>query len=93
MRTFGTTRPAPSFLLAGRDVLVRLSEVVVIVDQQACAAAATREFLGHIRRKGALAELTVGEPLKSAVVCRNRVLLSPFSTATLRRRLEAHIAF
>lgn len=78
-----------SFLLVGSDVVVRMSEVVAILDQHTCEAAATREFLGFLRRKGDLTDLSAGGPAKSAVVCRHRVFLSPFSSPTLRRRISA----
>jgi hypothetical protein len=78
-----------AFLLVGADVVVRLGEVVAILEQRACEAAPTREFLGFCRRKGQTVDLSGGEPVKSAVVCRHRVFLSPFSSATLRRRIAA----
>lgn len=80
---------AGAFLLVGSDVVVRLSEVIAILDQHTCEASATREFLGFLRRKGQLVDLSAGGPTKSAVVCRRRVFLSPFSSPTLRRRLTA----
>ena len=80
---------ARAFLLVGGDVVVRMSEVVAILDQHTCEAAATREFLGFLRRKGQLLDLSGGGVTKSAVVCRRRVFLSPFSSPTLRRRIAA----
>ncbi len=80
---------ARAFLLVGGDVVVRMSEVVAILDQQTCEAAATREFLGFLRRKGQVIDLSAGGVSKSAVVCRRRVFLSPFSSPTLRRRIAA----
>jgi len=83
----GPSRPKTSpFLLIGGDVVVRLNDVVAILDQHACEAAPTREFLGFCRRRGQAMDLTGGEPLKAAVICRERVFLSAFSSATLRRR-------
>lgn len=76
------------FLEIGTDTVVRMSEIVAVVDSQVLAAAPTREFLGFSRRKGDTVDLTGGAPIKSAVICRRRVFLSPFSSATLRRRIH-----
>jgi hypothetical protein len=81
-------RRGPVFLLVGGDVLVRTSDLVAILDQGALAAAPTREFLGFARRRGLVEDVAAGAPVKSAVVCRERVFLSPYASATLRRRLE-----
>lgn|GEM_PF-3698185 len=78
---------AAGFLLVGADVVVRSTEIVAVLDQPALDAAATREFLGFCRRKGQVEDLSGGAPIKSGVLCARRVLLSPFSAATLRRRL------
>jgi hypothetical protein len=78
---------ADVLLLVGGEVLVRTSEIVAILDQPALTAAPTREFVGFARGRGLVEDLTAGAPVKSAVVCRARVFLSPFSSATLRRRL------
>ena len=78
---------APGFLLVGSDVLVRSTDVVAVLAQPALEAAATREFLGFCRRKGQVEDLSGGAPVKSGVLCPKRILLSPFSAATLRRRL------
>lgn len=83
------TRPAErGFLEVGADTVIRLSEVIAVVDRQVMTAAPTREFLGFCRRKGETVDLTAGEDVKSAVICRQRVFLSPFSSATLRRRMQ-----
>ncbi len=84
---------SPAFLPVGADVVVRLKDVIAILDQEACAAAATREFLGLARRRGQTFDLTVGAAMKTAVITTDRVLLSPCSSATLRRRLSAGGAF
>ena len=81
--------PTAIFLLVGGDVVVRSSEIVAVLDQQTLEAAPTREFIGFCRRKGQVEDLSAGAPVKAAVVCRRRVLLSPFSGPTLRRRLLA----
>lgn len=76
------------FLEVGADTVIRLSEVIAVVDRQVLAAAPTREFLGFCRRKGQTVDVTGGDEVKSAVICRRRVFLSPFSSATLRRRIQ-----
>ncbi len=81
------SRASAAFLAVSPNVVVRLTEVVAIVDHQAMAAAATREFLGFSRRRGQSIDVSAGQPAKSAVICRERVFLSPFSSATLRRRM------
>ena len=83
-------RPAErGFLEVGADTVIRLSEVVAVVDRQVLASAATREFLGFCRRKGQTIDLTEAQEIKSAVICRQRVFLSRFSSATLRRRIQS----
>ncbi len=89
MDRIGPVPQAQFLLLVGGDMLVRTSDIVAILDQPALAAAPTREFLGFARGRGQVEDLSAGAPLKSAVVCRDRTLLSPFSSATLRRRLLA----
>lgn len=82
-------RPVPPvFVLVGAEVVIRTTEIVAVLDQETVRAAATREFLGFCRRKGLVEDLTGGSAAKAVVVCRRRVLLSPFSEATLRRRLS-----
>lgn len=80
---------APGFLLVGSDVLVRNTDIVAVLDQPTLEAAATREFVGFCRRKGQVEDVCGGSPVKSGVLCERRILLSPFSAATLRRRLLA----
>lgn len=84
----GTRQAARGFLEIGADTVIRLSEVVAVVDRQVLVAAPTREFLGFARRKGHTIDLTDGQGIKSAVICEKRVFLSPFSSATLRRRIQ-----
>jgi len=79
------------FLLVGSDVVVRTTDIVAVLDQPALEAASTREFIGFCRRKGQVEDVTAGGPVKAAVVCRRRVLLSPFSGPTLRRRLTGSL--
>ena len=67
--------------------MVRLTEIVAILDQRACEAAPTREHIASCRRRGSAQDLTGGHPAKSAVLCARRLFLSPFSAATLRRRI------
>ena len=78
----------PNFLLVSSDLVVRTSEIVAILDQPALAAAATREFLGFCRRRGRVEDLCAGSPTRSAILCGQRVLLSPLAASTLRRRLH-----
>lgn len=75
------------FLHVGADVVVRIKDLVAILDQRTVeGAAATREFLGFMRAQGRVEDVGQGEA-KSVVVCRDRVILSPISTATLKRRV------
>jgi regulator of extracellular matrix RemA (YlzA/DUF370 family) len=79
----------PPFVMVSRDVLVATAEVVAVVDARALESAPTREFVGFARRRGQVEDLSEGERVKSLVVCRRRVLLSPLASSTLRRRLRA----
>lgn len=85
------SQPAAVFLAVGSDVLLRTSELVAILGRRALEAAPTREFLGFARRRGVLEDLSAGEPVKAAVVCRRRVFLTPLSSGTLRRRTAGRV--
>lgn len=80
---------SPPFLFIGGDVFVRSRELVAILDQHALAASPTREFIGLARRRGHVEDAASGLPVKAAVVCARRVILSSVSSATLRRRAGA----
>jgi hypothetical protein len=74
------------FLHVGGDVVVRMGEVVAILDQRAAEASATRELLGFRRSQGRVVHVAGGQP-KSLVICTERIFLSPISAGTLRRRV------
>jgi hypothetical protein len=77
------------FLHVGSDVVVRMRDVVAILDQRAVdAGAATREFLGFMRAQGRVEDVGEGA-VKAVVVCTDRVILSPISAGTLKRRVGA----
>lgn len=75
------------FLHVGGDVVVRLGEVVAILDRRSAdSSAATREFLGFMRAQGRVEDFSEGE-VKSFVICVGRIVMSPISAGTLRRRV------
>ncbi|NPV70009.1 MAG: DUF370 domain-containing protein [Firmicutes bacterium] len=74
-------------LHVGADVTVLVKDVVVLVNMRSGMGEATREFLGNMRHKGAVEPVGEGKP-KSMVVLRDRVVSSPISSVTLKRRAE-----
>lgn len=68
-------------------MVVRVGELVAILDRRSAdSAAATREFLGFLGDQGRVQDASQGDA-KSIVVCSERVVLSPISAGTLRRRV------
>ncbi len=78
----------PAFLEISPTVILRVSDVVAILDFSAVSAAATRECLGYLRRRGLVEDLCLGAGARSAVLCGRRAFLCPLSATTLRKRLE-----
>lgn len=78
---------APAFLEVSPAIILRVSEVVAVLDASAIDAPATRECLGYLRRQGLVEDLCLGATIRSAVICARRAFLCPLSAATLRRRL------
>jgi hypothetical protein len=75
------------FLHVGGDLVVRVGELVAILDRRSAdTSAATREFVGFMGTQGRVEDVSQGE-VKSIVVCSERVVLSPISAGTLRRRV------
>lgn len=74
------------FLHVGDDVVVRIRELVAILDRRSAdTSAATREFLDFMGAQGRVEDVSQGEA-KSIVICGDHVVLSPISAGTLRRR-------
>ncbi|MBE3590942.1 MAG: DUF370 domain-containing protein [Firmicutes bacterium] len=75
------------YLHVGGDVIIRASDIVAILERNTVVTgAATREFLGFMRARGKVEDLSNGDA-KTVVVCRDRVLLSPISASTLKKRI------
>jgi hypothetical protein len=75
------------FLHVGGDVVVRIGDLVAILDRRSAdASGATREFVGFMGAQGRVEDVSQGEA-KAIVVCTDRVVLSPISAGTLRRRV------
>jgi len=77
----------------GGDVAVLLRQVVAIIDlkditMKGPGADPTREFLSNARHRGMLKSLA-GSEAKSAVVTDEAVYMSPISSITLKKRVEA----
>lgn len=77
----------PVFLEVSPSVILRVPDVVAILDVTAVRAPATREYLGYLRRRGLLEDLCFGARTRSAVLCVRRAFLCPLSADTLRKRL------
>lgn len=78
------------YLHVGADVMVRMEEVVGIFERESLlTGGASREYLGFARARKQVEDLSNGDP-RSVVICRDRVLLSPISPATLRSRVGAY---
>ncbi len=74
-------------LHVGADVTVLVKDVVMILNGRSGMGEATREFVAHMRHKGALDAIGDGKG-KSMVILRDRVVSSPISSLTLKRRAE-----
>ena len=73
------------YLHIGGDELVPLEDVVAFIDLSTMKPGELRRLLKAHRRSGAFPE-AAGEGMKSLVVCRERIRLSPISSATLKQR-------
>lgn len=73
------------FLHLGGDMIVRLTEVVAILDYRVARAAASKEYLQLARSEGRLYDVSDGEA-KSFVIAKDAVYLSPISSTTLKKR-------
>ncbi len=73
------------FLHLGGDMIVRLSDVVAILDYRVARAAASKEYLQLARSEGRLYDVAEGEA-KSFVVAKDAIYLSPISSTTLKKR-------
>lgn len=82
------TRLRTSTLILASGQAVRLREVVAMLTPSALAAQATREFVSSLRAKGRIDESVAPARAWSAIVCTERLVLTPVSTATLLRKLR-----
>lgn len=73
------------FLHLGGDQIVRLSDVVAILDYKVARAASSKEYMQLARSEGRLHDIGDGET-KSFVISRDAVYLSPISSTTLKKR-------
>ncbi|MBX6350988.1 MAG: DUF370 domain-containing protein [Clostridia bacterium] len=77
------------YVSVGGDVILRSDEIVCVLDAAtARAGRATRELLGRERARGRVVEAP-GGAARAIVVCTGRVVLSPFTPARIRARVEA----
>ncbi len=86
------------FVHAGGDVVVRMTELVAIIDRRAVEdPGPTRELLEFMRSQGRVEDVAAGE-VKSLIVCSPRrrrrraqgtarIVLSPISVGTLHHRV------
>lgn len=86
------------FVHAGGDVVVRMTELVAIIDRRAVDdPGPTREMLEFLRSQGRVEDVAAGE-VKSVIVCSRRrrrrrargaarIVLSPISVGTLHHRV------
>ncbi len=74
-------------LHVGADVTVLVRDLVMIVNGRSGMGEATREFVRHMRHRGAVEVVGEGKA-KSMVVLSDRVVSSPISSLTLKRRAE-----
>jgi hypothetical protein len=86
------------FVHAGGDVVVRMTDVVAIIDRRAVdEPGPTRELLEFMRSQGRVEDAAAGE-VKSVIVCSprrrrrrartpGRIVLSPISVGTLHHRV------
>ncbi len=76
----------------GQDASAMEEDVVLILDLSHGLRADTRDFLARLRAQGRLEDVSGGAAKSAVVLCGRRgvrALLSPVSSATLRRRQGA----
>ena len=73
------------FLHLGGDVIVRVKDVVAIIDLETADAPASKEYLQIAKDEGFLVDVSEGSP-KSFVTTDQKVYLSPISSVTLKKR-------
>ena len=77
------------YLQLGQSVVVRSREVLGLFDlDNTTYSAKAARFINRAEKEGRVVLCTDDLP-KSMVVCNRAIYLSPFSTATLARRLES----
>lgn len=80
------------FLHVGGDVVLSLSDVIVILSLEQAPMAVRDEYVHRAAQQGEL--FNVGEePPKSCIVTRKGVFLSPVSSFTLKRRAEDPLGY
>lgn len=77
------------FIHLGGDVIIPKKEIVAIINVNTRRSAATAEFLGLARSEKKLELIAEKGKEKSFVLTRERIFLSPISSATLKKRAEA----
>ncbi|MCL5045794.1 MAG: DUF370 domain-containing protein [Actinobacteria bacterium] len=73
------------FLHLGGDVIIRLKDVIAILDLEVAGAPASKEYLQIAKDEGFLVDISEGSP-KSFVTTDRKVYLSPISSVTLKKR-------
>jgi len=69
----------------GGDVIVRLKDVIAIIDLEVTNSPASKEYLQIAKDEGFLVDVSEGVP-KSFVTTDKKVYLSPISSVTLKKR-------
>lgn len=77
------------FIHLGQEVMIQTEDIIAIIDQEPLLKSKKNvQFMEGHQEAGLIIDL--GEQLtKSVVITGDTVYLSPFSTLTLKRRLEA----
>jgi hypothetical protein len=72
----------------GGNRMIRIREVIAILDAGSEESADVLFFLERVRKEGKLERIAAEEGVKSYVITDNRVYASPISSLTLKKRAE-----
>ncbi len=76
------------FIHLGGDTLVRTDEIIALINLESTQGIQSiQDLLGKLAAKGCVEKLD-NQNHKSAAILANKVIISPISTVTLRKRAE-----
>ncbi len=77
------------YIHLGEEIVIRSKDIVAIIDRHLLQSSTIiNEFVSGQQKQSRVVEVTEGD-IKSIVVTKDNIYLSPLSSATLKRRTEA----